>query len=69
LLRLRHGSRGARVKALQAALGLAPDPAGIFGPITRKALCERQAVTLGWADGVYSPQMDALLGFSVYAAT
>lgn len=67
LRRLRHGSRGDRVKALQTALGLQPDAAGIMGPVTRKALYDHQAVALGWADGIYSPAMDGLLGFNVYA--
>ncbi|RDJ23356.1 hypothetical protein DWF00_22260 [Bosea caraganae] len=67
LRRLRHGSQGERVKALQRALGLQPDARGIFGPLTRKALCERQAEVLGGADGIYSPEMDARLGFTVYA--
>jgi hypothetical protein len=66
LRRLRHGSHGNRVKALQAALGLEPDPKGILGPITRKALCERQAAVLGSADGIYAPTMDDALGFHIY---
>lgn len=66
LRRLRHGSTGDAVAALQAALGLSPDPSRTMGPVTRRALVEKQAAALGWADGVYSPAMDGLLGFKVY---
>jgi hypothetical protein len=67
LRRLRHGSKGPRVAALQAALGLAPDTTQRLGPITRGALVKRQAAKLGWADGIYSPAMDELLGLQIYA--
>lgn len=66
LLRLRHGSRGARVAALQTALGLSPDASQLIGPVTRQALIARQTARLGWADGIHSPAMDRLLGFDVY---
>jgi hypothetical protein len=69
LQRLRHGSQGARVAALQTALGLTPDSTQRFGPLTRKALIDRQTAKLGWADGIYSPAMDGLLGFNIYATT
>lgn len=67
LRRLRHGSKGKRVAALQAALGLEPDQSQLVGPITRAALAKRQASVLGWADGIYSPAMDGLLGLRVYS--
>ncbi|KQQ86781.1 hypothetical protein [Massilia sp. Leaf139] len=66
LRRLRHGSKGERVAALQAALGLAPDNSRLVGPITRAALVRRQASVLGWADGIHSPAMDGLLGLRVF---
>lgn len=66
LRRLRHGSVGDRVAALQMALGLRPDASKLIGPITRIALVERQARELGWADGIYSPAMDGLLGLRIY---
>jgi hypothetical protein len=61
LVRLRHGSAGAAVAALQAALGLNPDPSQLFGPVTREALTKRQQNALGWADGIYSPDMERQL--------
>ncbi len=67
LLRLRHGSQGPRVSALQEALRLAPDDTQRLGPITRRALIDKQIAKLGWADGIYSPAMDSLLGFNIYA--
>jgi hypothetical protein len=67
LARLRHGSRGPRVVSLQRALGLTPDSSQILGPVTRKTLIDRQQRKLGWSDGIYSPAMDGLLGFNVYA--
>lgn len=67
LARLRHGSKGAAVARLQAALGLAPDPSQLLGPVTRDALVKRQIAKLGWADGIYSAEMDALLGLTVMA--
>jgi hypothetical protein len=69
LLRLRHGSRGACVVRLQTALGLAPDASQLIGPVTRKALVDTQAVKLGWSDGIYSPAMDSLLGFDIFAVS
>jgi len=67
LRRLRHGSKGKHVVKLQAALGLKPDQSQLVGPITRAALVKRQASVLGWADGIYSPAMDGLLGLGVYS--
>jgi hypothetical protein len=67
LRRLRHGSQGPRVAALQQALGLAPDATQRLGPVTRSALIAKQTAKLGWADGIYSPAMDEALGFRIYA--
>ncbi len=50
LAKLRRGSRGPRVMALQAALRLRPD--GDFGPATQRAVINRQMVYLNQADGV-----------------
>ena len=61
--RLRHGSRGDRVRALQTSLGVPAD--GIFNAAVKKALVTRQVKQLSWADGVYSPEMDGLLGLDV----
>jgi hypothetical protein len=66
LYRLRHGSRGPRVAALQKALGLTPDASMLVGPVTRRELARRQNAVLGWADGIYAPAMDRLLGMNVY---
>ena len=67
LLRLRHGSKGPHVSRLQTALGLATDTSQLIGPVTRKALIDRQQSKLGWSDGIYSPAMDGLLGFDIFA--
>ena len=67
LTRLRHGSRGPRVEALQARLGIPTD--GVFNAAVKKALVTAQVKNLGWADGIYSPPMDELLGFDVFKPT
>lgn len=66
LQRLRHGSVGNRVAALQRALGLPTDASQKLGPVTRQALVLRQSKALGWADGIHSPEMDSLLKMNVY---
>jgi hypothetical protein len=66
LRRLRTGSKGEAVTRLQAALGLDPDASQLIGPITRHHLIYRQHAKLGWADGIYSPAMDQLLGLKVW---
>ena len=66
LMRLRHGSKGPLVARLQTALGLSPDSSQLLGPVTRKALIDKQAAKLGWADGIYSPAMDSLLGLKLF---
>jgi hypothetical protein len=65
LMRLRHGSRGERVKALQHKLGLAED--GVFSSQLTKALADYQKKVLGWADAIYGPEMDRLLKFDIFA--
>jgi hypothetical protein len=68
LTRLRFGSKGDAVGKLQSALGLAPDSSQSIGPVTRNALINRQIEKLGWADGIYSPAMDELLGLKVWGS-
>jgi len=63
LFRLRHGSKGEAVRRLQTALGV-KSPDGDFGPITKKKLTDVQRARLGWADGVFSPEMEQRLGIS-----
>lgn len=67
--RLRHGSAGPRVGALQEALGIARQENPQLGPKTRQTLISRQVRQLGWADGVYSPAMDQLLDLHIYASS
>jgi hypothetical protein len=64
--RLRHGSTGPRVAALQSALGISTQANPILGPSTRQVLVSRQVAKLGWSDGIYSPDMDQLLGLGIY---
>jgi hypothetical protein len=61
LLRLRFGSQGPLVAKLQQKLNIAADPGQLVGPVTRKALIDRQRKIFGWADGILSPQMDNAL--------
>jgi len=58
--KLRRGSQGEAVKALQTALGLAAD--GDFGYLTQRALIERQLQLTGEADGVVTAANAASLG-------
>jgi hypothetical protein len=67
LVRLRHGSSGDRVRALQQKLGLSAD--GVFDAKLKKALAEHQRKELGWADGIYSPEMDGLLKYDIFASS
>lgn len=67
LVRLRQGSRSDAVAKLQAALGVAPT--GSFGPQTTAALGKRQFEALKWSDGIYSSEMDRLLGLCVLRGT
>ncbi len=66
LTRLRHGSRGDLVKALQLKLQLSPT--GQFGAAETKALAALQKDKFGSGDGVYSPTTDATLEFGVFGA-
>ena len=68
LKRLRHGSRGEAVRALQQKLGTTGDD-GTFGAKLKKALADYQKKQLGWADGIFSPEMDRLLQFSIFVPT
>jgi tetratricopeptide (TPR) repeat protein len=63
LTRLRHGSRGELVSGLQRKLGLTPT--GAFGAQETKALATLQRKKFGFADGIYSPDMDTRLEFSI----
>lgn len=62
LERLRFGSQGAEVARLQGLLGLAPDASQKLGPVTRQALIKAQQARLGWADGIWSAEMEAAMG-------
>lgn len=62
LARLRFGSQGPEVARLQGLLGLAPDTTQKLGPVTRHALIRAQQARLGWADGIWSDEMESLLG-------
>jgi hypothetical protein len=66
LVRLRPGSRGERVSALQKKLGLPAD--GAFAAKLTKALADHQKKELGWADGIFSQEMDRQLKFGVFAS-
>ncbi len=54
LRRVRFGSQGKRVAALQKMLGLAPDASQLVGPVTRYELIKWQQKKMGWADGIWS---------------
>ncbi len=62
--RLRAGSEGAEVSRLQAALEI-PDT-GYFGASTKERLAAVQAAKQLPPDGVYSPVIEAKLGWSVF---
>lgn len=63
--RLRFGSSGPEVARLQLALGIT-NPDGDFGPTTAARLHDKQkALSLGGSDGIYSPERQAALGWSV----
>lgn len=64
LERVRAGSRGPSARKLQAALGLTPG--AYMSPEAVKRLAELQLKTLGWSDGIYSREMESLLGLCVY---
>ena len=60
--KLRRGSQGDSVKALQSALGVNPD--GDFGYLTQRALIEKQLALNGEADGVVTAANAAALGLA-----
>ena len=64
LERLRQGSRGDRVKKLQAALGL--PQTGIIDATITKAYVQFQGAQLGWSDGIHSAEMDQLLKLCIF---
>ena len=70
LRRLRGGSEGPAVTALQAALGM-PSPTGLFDGETRQLLVERER-KLGRADvksdAIFSPLDEAAFGWNVFKA-
>ncbi len=66
LARIRYGSQGDAVKRLQAALQR--PQTGFFNADDKVALAALQREKLGFADGVYAPEMDAKLGFDVFTA-
>ncbi len=63
LSRLRVGSIGDAVKRLQQRLGVTET--GYFGPYTKKKLADYQREHNLLCDGVWSPQLEALLGWAV----
>lgn len=64
LARLRQGSRGEHVRALQQKLGVTVN--GTFDSKLAKALTDQQKRKLGWADGIYGAEMDKLLGLNIF---
>ena len=64
--RLRMGSEGEEVNRLQAKLGV--EPTGYFGAQTKKSLTEAQPAAKVPVDGVYTPALDAKLGWTVLAS-
>lgn len=62
--RLRNGSEGEEVKRLQVRLGL--QESGYFGAFTKKKLTDIQKAGNLPVDGIYSPALDAKLGWGVF---
>lgn len=65
LARLRQGSTGVEVLALQRALRR-PE-SGVWDADDRMALINLQLQKFGWADAVYSPDIDRKLGLDIFA--
>jgi hypothetical protein len=68
-VRLRVGSRGEKVKRLQQKLGVADT--GYLGYLTRQSLTEFQREMTSkigepFADGIYSPALDAQTGWGIF---
>jgi N-acetylmuramoyl-L-alanine amidase len=64
LRRLRFGSSSPRVKALQVKLGQSSD--GDLGPATAQALYDKQKTLSNRSDGIFTPTLDATLGWSIF---
>jgi peptidoglycan hydrolase-like protein with peptidoglycan-binding domain len=68
LRRLRFGSKGPEVTALQQKLA-SVQPDADFGPETSRLVHEQQRkANPNASDGIYSPKMDSDLGWSVFSA-
>lgn len=68
LRRLRFGSKGTEVAALQQKL-LGAQPDGDFGPETSRLVHEQQRkANPNASDGIYSPEMDAKLGWGMFSS-
>ena len=63
LVRLRQGSQGEEVKALQTALGL--QPSGVMAAAEVEALAKWQMEKLGFNDGIYSMEYDPHLNVNI----
>lgn len=59
-MRLRWGSSGQDVRALQKLLGV--EETGVFGVETSRALADLQFKVQGWSDGIFSVENSANLG-------
>jgi hypothetical protein len=66
LRRLRFGSSGARVEALQAKLVQSAD--GDLGPTSTEALHKKQRTLSNRSDGIYTPLLDTQLGWNIFGA-
>jgi N-acetylmuramoyl-L-alanine amidase len=64
LRRLRFGSSGSRVQALQAKLAQSTD--GDLGPTSAEALHTKQRTLSNRSDGIYTPQLDTQLGWNIF---
>lgn len=67
LERLRVGSEGDTVAALQKKLGF--KGSGYFGPLTKKRLTEYEKAAGRPTDGIYCPEDDAAAGWGVFPET
>jgi endonuclease G len=67
LRRLRAGSRGDAVLALQRRLNLS-NPDGAFGPFTAESLHTFQKALPGsrGSDGIFTPELDEALGWQIF---
>ncbi|OEO33123.1 hypothetical protein VW23_008140 [Devosia insulae DS-56] len=69
LRRIRFGSSSEAAKRLQGKLNLS-DPDGAMGPLSTETLHKAQAGMAGarGSDGIFTPDMDAALGWQVFGA-